>query len=156
MRDLLTYPSNEVEESEIKQLYENIPQLNYDLAVEAQKYCANDCIILYKIIEYFQQETVALYKIKDKEHIFDIIPNLTTSQMSLNVFRKMFQEPKFNLVVPTNSKETDFIRKGYRGAMCEVYVPETPEGSQTSEFDFRSKYPEVMSTRAFQIGRAHV
>jgi len=146
------YPSDMLKKEEIISLYEKIEQNDYDLKTEAIAYCKNDCFVLHKIIEYFQAETVALYKIKDKRHVFDIIPNLTTPQMSLNVFRKMFQDSKFNLTVPTNTKEIEYIRGSYRGALCEVYVPETPKGYLTMEFDYVSKYAEVMSTQAFPTG----
>lgn len=77
---------------------------------------------------------------------------LTAAQMSFNVFRKIFQKDGFDLVIPENNKELEYIRLSYRGAFCEVYRPETLQGWITAEFDLNSEYPNVMRNRFFPIG----
>lgn len=122
------------------------------MQAEAIKYCENDCFLLYTIIKRFQLETVELYKTQNSEAIFDMLTNLTAAQMSFNVFRKIFQKDGFDLVIPENNKELEYIRLSYRGALCEVYRPETPQGWITAEFDLNSEYPNVMRNRFFPTG----
>ena len=127
-------PINKLNLEETLQIYNTIPEENYDLQLEAENYCKNDCFLLYTIIKHFQKETAEMYKLCNSDAIFDMLTNMTTAQMAFNVYRKIFQKADLNLVIPETSKEIEFIRKGYRGAYCEVFVPEKTKGWIKAEF----------------------
>jgi len=75
---------------------------------------------------------------------------LTTSSTALRTFRKKF----LKITLPTYFPWNPFIRQGYYGGRCEVYIMYAPLcGKAYNYVDFNSMYASVMECNEFPISR---
>jgi len=123
-------------ESEIKS------KLNDDKFInEFTKYCIQDCISLYFIIEIFNYLIFDKYRINI--HKYPTLPSLAFA-----IFRSHYLN---KIKIPKIDGDTfNNIKQSYTGGHCDVYNLYTNKESRL--YDFFSLYPSVMLENRFPVG----
>lgn len=119
---------------------------NYNMKFNNIKLFENPSL-LEKFKSYALQDTICLLKaleiLQDKYHInhkIEISSILSTSTLSLKIFRKNFLND--DIEIPVLKGEIDkFIRKSYLGGATDYYIA---EGEDLYYYDVNSLYPHVM------------
>lgn len=78
-----------------------------------------------------------------EEYKVDIVRKLTTSSLSLTIFRTNYYDPKTFLIYIPNRNEDTFIRRAYYGGHADAYIP---KGENLYYYDVNSLYPYIMKT----------
>jgi hypothetical protein len=105
----------------------------------------DDKSLLNEFIEYSLQDSIALYNALDRaqtiysnEHSVDIVSILSTSTLSLKIFRQNFLKTDIPIL---KDSEDSFIRKGYYGGATDYYKA---YGKNLHYYDVNSLYPHAM------------
>jgi hypothetical protein len=108
----------------------------------------NKPALLNEFIKYSKQDSIALYKallqaqeIYILNHGVDITSIVSTSTLSLKIYRMNFQDKKTNIPVLNGSIDS-FIRKSYFGGATDYYKSFS---SLLHYYDINSLYPYAMS-----------
>jgi hypothetical protein len=129
----------------------------FDTQKESESYCLNDCILLYEVIKYnrkvFDDIVVSVLKKKGivTPGFIDLPSYLTSAQLSMNIFNKVFMEQE-NMYIPKNKEEDTKHREAYLGGRCEVYNKKCKEGWNMMAYDANSLYPAMMMKNEYPVG----
>ena len=119
---------------------QNFKDKVWDLKYEAIKYCSQDVIILYKVIEKFNN------LIFDEIRL-DIANYPTLPSLAFAIFRCRFLK-NFKIPIITGSI-FDFIKQSYTGGSVDVY---RPLGVNLYHYDVNSLFPFVMLNFPVPVG----
>jgi hypothetical protein len=115
----------------------------WSLKNESIKYCIQDCISLYQVLDKFNQLIFSKYNL-------NIHNNPTLSSLAFAIFRAHYlKDYKIPLI---GGKVLADIREGYFGGHTDMYIPNAPQGEKIHVYDVNSLYPFVMSEYKMPIG----
>ena len=87
---------------------------NWTLKNETNKYCENDCIILYQIIIKFRELMLEYFRV-------DIIKSPTTASLSMRVYRINYLKDK---IIPNLPADVyNILVNSYFGGLVDLYIP---------------------------------
>lgn len=114
---------------------------------ESIKYCIQDCISLYQVLDKFNE------LIFDKYNL-NIHNSPTLSSLAFNIFRAHYlKDSKIPLI---GGNMLNDIREGYFGGHTDMYKPSLAEAGDGTEkiyvYDVNSLYPFVMSKHKMPVG----
>lgn len=110
------------------------------MKAETIKYCNKDCIILWNVINTFNE--LIFEKFNLNIHRFQTLPSL-----AFGIYRSKYLK---DFKVPLISGQIfNDIRKSYTGGACDVYKP---FGENLYIYDVNSLYPFVMMNRPMPVG----
>jgi DNA polymerase type B, organellar and viral len=113
---------------------------NWNLKSECIKYCEQDCISLYQVINEFNKQIFKLFRL-------DILKYPTLSSLAFGIFRtKILGDSQIPLI---DGDLYHDIKKGYTGGSVDVYKP---YGEQIYRYDVNSLYPYVMKEYPMPTG----
>lgn len=114
----------------------------WDLEKETIKYCEQDCITLYQVLQKFSDFIYDEFKI-------NFLNSPTLSSLAFLIYRTNFMEELDNkLPILTGKIYTD-IKKSYTGGAVDVYLP---YGENLYLYDINSLYPSVMKEFPMPVG----
>jgi len=113
---------------------------NWNLKSEAIKYCEQDCISLYQIIEKFNN--LIFNKFNLNVHRFPTLPSL-----ALGIFKTHYMKPDQIPII--NGQMYNEIRGSYTGGHTDLYKP---FGKNIFSYDINSLYPTVMHDFNVPVG----
>jgi hypothetical protein len=117
------------------------------LKEETIKYCIQDCITLYQIIQNFQKRIFDLFRL-------DILTYPILASLAFGIYRSNFYNKEYNIPL-IEGKIYDFIKQGYTGGSVDVYKPShVPQKTDEKVFryDVNSLYPTAMKEYPMPIG----
>jgi len=112
----------------------------WNLKDELIKYCNNDVIILYRIIDRFTNEIFNRFKV-------DPFKYPTLASLAFAIYRTKYMVDE-NIPILTG-RVYDDIKKAYYGGIVEVYKP---YAENIKSYDVNSLYPFSMSTKPVPVG----
>lgn len=116
---------------------------SWDLKKETIKYCNQDVITLYEIIEIFQRKIFSLFRL-------DILKYPTLSSLAFAIYRSNFLK---NFKIPLIEGDLfNQLKKGYTGGSVDVYKPQPEPNEKVYRYDVNSLYPSVMKQNEMPIG----
>jgi len=110
---------------------------------EAVKYCQLDCISLYEILIKFNKLIFDSFKLNINK--YPTLPSL-----SFAIFRSQYL--KKDSIHMLTGDIANYIRQGYTGGACDMYIPRPINNSKIFGYDVNSLYPFVMSKNKLPIG----
>jgi DNA polymerase family B len=113
---------------------------NWNLKLEAIKYCKIDCVSLYQIIYNFNNMIFKLFSLNIHRYP-------TLSSLAFAIFRSNFME-KENIPQLSGKIASD-IREGYTGGSVDMYIP---QGIGVKGYDVNSLYPSQMQSQVMPVG----
>jgi hypothetical protein len=119
---------------------ENYPNNVWNLREETIKYCELDCVLLWKIIDKFNELIFDKYSLNI--HRFPTLPSL-----AFGIFRGHYL--KSDTIPLINGQMYHEIRSGYTGGHTDVYKT---YGENIHRYDVNSLYPFVMSKFPSPVG----
>jgi DNA polymerase elongation subunit (family B) len=114
------------------------------LKIEAEKYCALDCISLHQVIYKFGEMVFNLFG--RNMHHYPTLPSLAFA-----IFRAKFMSEE--TIPQLSGKIARDIRNSYTGGSVDMYVPENLDNTDVLGYDVNSLYPSVMHSQAMPIGK---
>lgn len=108
---------------------------------ETIKYCIQDCITLYQIIDKFNHKIFELFRI-------DIHKYPTLSSLAFAIYRSNYLKKDYKIPL-IEGKIYDFIKQSYTGGSVDVYKP---VGKNIHRYDVNSLYPFVMHNNFMPTG----
>jgi len=118
--------------------FENKP---WDLQGETEKYCELDCIVLYRIIEKFNEKTFTTFRA-------DILKYPTLSSLAFGIYRQMFLDKEDKIPI-IDGEMFNFFKEGYTGGAVDIYKP---CAENVYRYDVNSLYPYIMESTPMPIG----
>jgi hypothetical protein len=119
---------------------------DWNLEKETIKYCEQDCITLYQILQKFSSFIYDEFKI-------NFLNSPTLSSLAFLIYRtnfmKTLEEKENKLPILTGKIYTD-IKKSYTGGAVDVYLP---YGEDLYLYDINSLYPSVMREFPMPVGQ---
>lgn len=112
----------------------------WDLQVETIKYCELDCIVLYRIIEKFNEKIFTTFRA-------DILKYPTLSSLAFAIYRQKFLGKAEIPII--DGEMFNFFKEGYTGGAVDVYKP---YGEKVYRYDVNSLYPYVMDSSPMPVG----
>jgi hypothetical protein len=112
----------------------------WNLREETLKYCINDCVTLYQILDKFFESIYNLFRI-------NVTKYPTLSSLAFAVYRSKFMKIE-NIPILTG-KIYNFIKLSYTGGAVDVYKP---HGEKVYRYDVNSLYPNEMWEEKLPIG----
>nr|QWO71395.1 DNA polymerase [Termitomyces sp. K1Ag] len=125
------------------QYCEGFKKESWDLRKETIKYCNQDVITLYLVMDKFQKKIFTLFRI-------DVLKYPTLSSLSFAIYRSGYLK-NFKIPLIEGNLFTD-IKKGYSGGMVDVYKPFPDKGVKIYRYDVNSLYPSVMKNDNMPVG----
>ncbi|KAG1717180.1 DNA polymerase type B, organellar and viral-domain-containing protein [Suillus lakei] len=120
--------------------YKNSFDKNWSLRNESIKYCLQDCVTLYKVINEFNKQIFNLFRINIHKYP-------TLSSLAFAIYRSTFL---CNFKIPLISGQIyDDLKKGYTGGAVDVYKP---YGENIYRYDVNSLYPYIMKNSLMPVG----
>jgi hypothetical protein len=132
---------NTITSSEYQKYCEKYSNIDWIFKDELIKYCEQDTIVLYKILEKFHNEIYSMFKID-----FSKYPTLPA--LSFGIYRANFM-PK-NTIAKILGSHHYSLKKGYYGGITEAYKP---YGKSIKSYDVNSLYPSVMHDFEMPVGK---
>jgi DNA polymerase type B, organellar and viral len=125
-----------------KEEYNNYKRLysNWSLKNETIKYCTQDCVTLYQIIDKFN--TLIFDKFNLNIHRF-----MTLSSLALGIYRGNYLGNS-KIPIITGKTFTD-LKNSYTGGSTEMFIP---FGTNVYGYDVNSLYPTVMKKEYMPVG----
>jgi hypothetical protein len=119
---------------------------DWDLEKETIKYCEQDCITLYQILQKFSTFIYDEFKI-------NFLNAPTLSSLAFMIYRTNFMkdlknDPEGKLPIIIGKTYSD-IKKSYTGGAVDVYLP---YGENLYLYDINSLYPAVMRENPMPVG----
>lgn len=112
----------------------------WNLEKETIKYCEQDCITLYQIIDKFSYEIFDIFNL-------DIMKYPTFSSLAFAIYRSNYLKD-FKIPLITGELYNDLV-KGYTGGAVDVYKP---YGFKIYGNDINSLYPTAMDNYPMPVG----
>nr|QGP74778.1 hypothetical protein [Russula griseocarnosa] len=138
----IKYFGNKITQEEYDNYSKNFNS-NWNLKIEAIKYCEIDCISLYQLIFKFNKLIFNLFKINI--HKYPTLPSLAFA-----IFRSNFM---METVIPQLSgKIANDIRQGYTGGSVDMYIPKPLERAKIYVYDVNALYPFQMKSQPMPVG----
>ena len=110
---------------------------------EAIKYCELDCISLFQILSKFNNLIFNRFKLN-----IDKYPTLPS--LSFAIFRSQYlKKDSIHMLI---GDIANYIRQGYTGGACDMYIPRPIENRKIFGYDVNSLYPTVMAKNKLPIG----
>jgi len=113
----------------------------WNLKSEAIKYCEQDVVTLYQVIDVFAIKIYKLFKV-------DIHNHPTLPSLAMAIFRSNFLKLNWKIPIITGDMY-DFFKLGFTGGSVDVYKP---YGVNIYRYDVNSLYPYVMHSLPVPIG----
>lgn len=131
---------------------------NWSLKMETNKYCLNDCFVLYQIIIKFRELMLEYFRV-------DITKTPTAASLSMRVFRINYLEDKIIPNLPSDIY--NILVNSYFGGHVDLYIPEsntkftvneiknkinsqnTDDLEVVNSYDINALYPSVMKNNLF-------
>jgi hypothetical protein len=112
----------------------------WSLKDETLKYCENDCVCLYQVIEKFNNFIFKKFSL----NVFDYptIPSLTFAIFRSNYLPKLIKQG-VNIPIITGQLYND-LKKSFTGGYTNMFIPNNPPGTEVLEYDVNSLYPSSM------------
>lgn len=124
-----------------KQFQEEYDDKEWSLKKATIQYCEQDAIILYKVIQKFNEKIYSLFRI-------NILKCPTLSSLAFTIFRSNFL--KENAKIPLITGDMfNFFKQGYTGGSVDVYKA---KGENIYRYDVNSLYPYVMKNFSMPVG----
>lgn len=117
------------------------PDQKWNIIIELDNYCKQDCISLYKVIETFS-------KLIMSEFISDSNSSVTLSSLAINIFRTKFIPKNVKIPAITGFIFQDII-KSFTGGAVDIYKP---YGENVTRVDVNSLYPYVIISCEYPVG----
>lgn len=114
---------------------------SWNLRNESIKYCIQDCITLYQILDKFNHKIFDLFRL-------DIHKYPTLSSLAFGIYRSNFYKKEYYIPL-INDKIYDFIKQSYTGGSVDVYKP---YGKNVYSYDVNSLYPNSMLENYMPVG----
>ena len=137
------YFDNQITLAKYNEYKSNFNNNNWNLKEESIKYCENDVIALYQIIEKFSNLIFSMFN--RNIHHYPTLPSL-----AFGIFRSNFM--KENTIPQLSGKIAKDIRSGYTGGSVEVYIPKSKPGVKIKAYDVNALYPNEMKENFMPIG----
>ena len=116
---------------------------NWDLKQETKKYCEQDCICLYQVLDLFS-------KLIWKKERIDIFKYSTIPSLALSIFRTNYlKDAKIPLITGETYKD---LVESYTGGSVDVYKPRPDKDVKVRRYDVNSLYPYVMKECPMPVG----
>lgn len=129
----VSYYDNNKYSKRKRKLYSSSEALGFwNLRDEIIKYCLNDCIILFQVMESYNKLIFEQFKLNI--HDYPTLPSL-----ALAIFRSNYL--KNNLIPQINGQIYDDIRNSYFGGHTDLYEP---TGENVKIYDVNGLYPSEM------------
>jgi hypothetical protein len=112
---------------------------------EVRTYMKQDIYLLGGIMIKAQELFWDKYKI-------DIVTKMTISSLALTIFRSTYYDPKTMPIHVLDKNQDTFVRSGYYGGHCDVYIPKLPKWMKLWHYDVNSLYPYIMKFFVMPIG----
>nr|YP_009517257.1 DNA polymerase [Tephrocybe rancida]YP_009517278.1 DNA polymerase [Tephrocybe rancida]AYE93167.1 DNA polymerase [Tephrocybe rancida]AYE93168.1 DNA polymerase [Tephrocybe rancida] len=117
---------------------------SWDFKSEAIKYCFNDCISLYQILDKFS-------KLINDQFGLNIHKYPTLPSLSFAIWRKNYLK---DWKIPTlTGKIYSDIKESYTGGAVDMYIPSAEAKELIYCYDVNSLYPSVMKDSPVPIGQ---
>jgi DNA polymerase type B, organellar and viral len=116
---------------------------DWDLEKETIKYCEQDCITLYQILQKFSTFIYDEFKI-------NFLNAPTLSSLAFIIYRTNFMKDLKNKLPIIIGKTYSDIKKSYTGGAVDVYLP---YGENLFLYDINSLYPAVMRENPMPVGQ---
>jgi DNA polymerase type B, organellar and viral len=112
----------------------------WDLRIETIRYCEQDVVTLYQILQKFQKKIFTLFRL-------DILKYPTLPSLAFAIYRSKFMG---NAKIPLiDGNLFNQLKKGYTGGSVDVYKP---YGENIYRYDVNSLYPYVMREYPMPVG----
>lgn len=121
----------------------SLENLNANLIIDLSIYIESDVKSLYQVLISFEKY------LRDNLNI-SIYDNITLSSASIKLFINKYYKKKYGPFISLNENHDNFIRKGYLGGICDIYIPYINNGYL---LDINSMYPYIMSKTKYGIGK---
>jgi len=115
----------------------------WSFKVESKKYCELDCISLFQILTKFNKLIFDRFKLNINK--YPTLPSL-----SFAIFRSQYLED--NSIHMLSGDISNYIRQGYTGGACDMYIPKPINNNKIYAYDVNSLYPFVMAENKLPIG----
>ncbi len=115
----------------------------WSFKVESKKYCELDCISLFQILTKFNKLIFDRFKLNINK--YPTLPSL-----SFAIFRSQYLED--NSIHILSGDISNYIRQGYTGGACDMYIPKPINNNKIYAYDVNSLYPFVMAENKLPIG----
>src|SRR5882757_676034 len=120
--------------------YKNLFDKDWSLRDESIKYCVQDCVTLYKVINEFNKQIFSLFRINIHNYP-------TLSSLAFAIYRSNFLG---DFKIPLISGQMyDEFKKGYTGGAVDVYKL---YGENIFRYDVNSLYPYIMKNSLMPVG----
>jgi len=116
---------------------------NWNLKIEAIKYCNLDCISLHQVLTKFNKMIFDLFG--QNVHHYRTLPSLAFA-----IFRSNFM--KEDLIPRLSGKIAKDIRQGYTGGAVDMYIPQSKPGVKIKCYDVNALYPSQMQAQLMPVG----
>jgi len=116
--------------------HDDITLQNYDTFPQLKAYLEHDVLGLYEVMLKFSQ---ACYEASNGN--LNMTQCLTASTMTKNIFKYSYYKPKTHPIYQPPKDVDLFIREGYFGGRCEVFVEAGTKKENVFYIDETSKYP---------------
>jgi hypothetical protein len=133
---------DKITEFEYLNYCKNFNNKKWDFRNESIKYCEQDCISLYQIINEFSKTIFNLFRL-------DIYKYPTISSVAFGIFRSKFLKEHYNIPL-IYGEMYNFIKSGYTGGSVDVFKP---YGENIYHYDVNSLYPFVMKENLMPVGK---
>lgn len=131
---------NTISEDDYKKYKDKFKNKKWNLSKELIKYCENDTISLYQIINKFHNEIYSLFRI-------DISKYPTLPSIAFAIYRTNFI---YKYRIPKILGKLHYtLKESYYGGICEAYKP---KGGNIHSYDVNSLYPYSMFKFDMPVG----
>ena len=127
-------------ELEYKEYCSQFKNKDWNLRLETEKYCLQDCISLFEVISKFNSMIFSLFQL-------NIVDYPTLPSLSFAIYKTRYM--KKDVIAQISGKIDKDIRKSYTGGAVDAYIP---EGENVFCYDVNSLYPYVMSKFDMPVG----
>jgi hypothetical protein len=124
-----------------KKEYDSLLSEKWSLRNETIKYCLLDCVVLYQIIDKFNNLIFTKWHLN--VHRFP-----TLSSLAFGIFRAHYLGDHY--IPKLGGSIYDFIKQSYTGGRVDVFKP---QGNDLYYYDVNSLYPTVYSSQAMPVGK---
>jgi hypothetical protein len=131
----------ELSKNEYQAYKQNFISNNWNLKLEAIKYCKIDCVSLYQILYKFNEMIFKLFSLNIHRYP-------TLSSLAFAIFRAKFMRE--SNIPQLSGKIASDIRQGYTGGAVDMYIPQSKTGIKC--YDVNSLYPSQMQAQLMPVG----
>lgn len=130
-----------ITKEEFNSYFENYKNNNWNLKLEAIKYCAQGCIALFRVLETFGKYLFDLFQIN--------ISNISTiPSLAFKIVRVHYLSN--SVVLPVLAGRIfDAISQAYFGGLVDMSVPKNFNKELVSHYDVNGLYPYAMKTFSY-------